>query len=742
MTKRRKLPHDPHADREAARYENPIPSREFILERLSASGVPRDFEEIAVDLELSRAEALEALERRLGAMARDGQLVRNRRGSYGLPQKMQLVQGRVSGHPDGYGFLVPDEGEEDLFLSPRQMRQCFHGDRVVARIIGKDRRGRLEGSVVEVLERNTRTVVGRFFSEVGVGFVRPDNKRLFHDVVIPPQLQAEAQHGQIVVAEIIEQPTHNTTPLGKVVEVLGEHMAPGMEIDIAIRAHSVPQKWPEAVLEEIAGLGEDVPEIAKQQRVDLRDTPLVTIDGEDARDFDDAVYAERRRDGGWRLWVAIADVSWYVRAGTQLDAEARTRGNSVYFPRHVIPMLPEVLSNGLCSLNPQVDRLCMVCEMTIDTAGEITRHRFYDAVMRSAARLTYEDAAAIVVEKNTKVRAKYKTVAPHVDTLYELFHALHAARARRGAIDFETTETKIIFGPERKIDQIVPVVRNDAHRLIEECMIAANICAARFLTRHKMPTLYRVHAAPPPDKLAELRQFLGGVGLKLGGGDDPTPHDYSAVLQRARARPDFSLIQTVLLRSMAQAQYAPENIGHFGLGLEHYAHFTSPIRRYPDLLVHRAIRHILAKRRAPLFEHTHEDMVRLGEHCVMTERRADEATRDAVDWLKCEYMMDKVGAEFDGLISAVTGFGLFVQLKEIYVEGLVHITALPNDYYNFDATQHCLRGERTGKVFRLADALRVKVMRVDLDTRRVDFEPAVETPVTPSFKKARRRKKK
>lgn len=714
---------DPHAEREARKYERPIPSREFITQYLSERGMPLIHQVLAEELGLTDEQDQEALRRRLAAMERDGQLIRNRLNEYGPIDKMDLIRGRVIGHPDGFGFLVPDEGGKDLFLSPREMRALMHGDRVVVRVAGIDRRGRLEGAVVEVLERNTHEVVGRFHREGGIGFVVPDNKRIQHKVVVPPEHQGGADNGQIVVAEILEQPGPYTQPIGRVTEVLGEHMAPGMEIDVSIRAYGLPFKWPESVQAEVAGLMPEVPESAKEGRMDLRTVPLVTIDGVDARDFDDAVYCERTGKG-WRLLVAIADVSSYVTPGTALDQEALSRGNSVYFPARVIAMLPEILSNGLCSLNPHVDRLCMVCEMHINTEGRVLRSRFFEGVMRSAARLTYDEVAAMLVDGDRKLHKKYAALVPHLEALYALYKALHGARQERGAIDFETTETRIVFGPDRKIERVVPVKRNDAHRIIEECMIAANVAAARFLLRRKMPTLLRVHEGPDEEKLADLRAFLSELGLRLGGGDEPEAKHYAELLKRVQARPDAHLIQTVLLRSLKQAVYSPENAGHFGLAHEAYAHFTSPIRRYPDLLVHRAIRHALAGGRPADFECTHENMVNFGEHCSMTERRADDATRDAVSWLKCEYMMDKVGMEFDGIISAVTSFGIFVELNEIYVEGLVHVTALGNDYYHFDPAKHRLMGERTAKIYRLADPVRVKVMRVDLDERRIEFELA------------------
>jgi len=729
---------DPQAERETEKYARPIPSRELIMETLKEQGVPLMREQLAEVFQLSDEEDLEALRRRLNAMERDGQLVLNRRRGYGLVEKLDLVRGRIIAHPDGFGFLVPDEGGDDLFMSPRQMRSVFHGDRAVARVTGLDQRGRREGAIVEVIERNTQRVVGRFYCENGVCFVVPDSKRITQDISISNDGQGNARQGQIVTVDIIEQPSFRSRPIGRVAEVLGDHMAPGMEIDIAIRSHDLPLTWPQAVQAEIAGLKPEVTEASKQGREDLRKTPLVTIDGVDSRDFDDAVFCERKAKG-WRLLVAIADVAHYVEPDTALDKEAFARGNSVYFPERVIPMLPEILSNGLCSLNPQVDRLCMVCEMYINEDGRITRSRFLEGLMRSHARLTYDQVAKVLVDRDPAERKKLGDLVPHLEELQRLYQVLRKERSKRGAIDFETTETRIVFGTDRKIERIVPVIRNDAHKLIEECMIAANVASARFLANSKMPTLFRVHQGPKIEKLTALREFLKEIGLSMRGGDKPEPLHYAELLAKLQDRPDAHLIQTVMLRSLSQAKYNPENVGHFGLALEQYLHFTSPIRRYPDLLVHRAIRHVIRSKAGKGlikralgrmlqtgsgagFHYTTADMLVLGEHCSTTERRADEATRDAVDWLKCEYMLDKVGDEFDGIISSVTSFGIFVELKEIYVEGLVHVTALKNDYYHFDPAGHRLRGERSGTMYRLTDGVRVKVVRVNLDERKVDFE--------------------
>ncbi|MFM8332553.1 MAG: ribonuclease R, partial [Candidatus Methylumidiphilus sp.] len=624
---------DPFAAREAEKYERPIPSRELILQALKEQGVPLRLEEIAALLGVAEDEDVESLRRRLNAMERDGQILRNRRDRYCQINQKDLIVGRVIGHADGFGFLRPDEGGDDLFIPPSEMRLLMHEDRAVASVRGVDRRGRREAAIVEVLERSTTQLVGRLNLERGIASVDPDNKHITHDILIPEEGLLGARHGQIVVVEILEYPTRRREPIGRVVEVLGEHLAPGMEIEVAIRSHDLPNVWPEAVEAEIAGLGRAVPEEAKAGRIDIRNLPLVTIDGEDARDFDDAVYCQPTPKG-FKLFVAIADVSHYVRPGTALDREAQKRGTSVYFPERVIPMLPEILSNGLCSINPEEDRLCMVCEMLLNSEGKTTRTKFYAAVMRSHARLTYTEVAKILVDKDKKLREKRKPLLKHLEALHEVYKLLHKAREERGAMDFDSQESKIVFGADRKIENIVPVQRNDAHRLIEECMLAANTAAAKFLSKAKIPHLLRVHDGPSMDKLTDVRAFLGEVGLQLGGGDKPSPKDYFAVLQRIAGRPDEHLIQTVLLRSLSQAVYSPEKKGHFGLALESYTHFTSPIRRYPDLLVHRGIKYALSGRPPETFGYSETHMVQFGEHCSAAERRADDATRDVVSWLK------------------------------------------------------------------------------------------------------------
>ncbi|MCX7099295.1 MAG: ribonuclease R [Methylococcales bacterium] len=712
---------DPYAQREAEKYENPIPSRELILLALEQAGKPLSRVDIADAFALDNEENLEALRRRLRAMERDGQLLFNRSQQYCLVNNKDLIVGRIIGHADGFGFVRPDDGSDDLYLSPREMNPLLHNDRAMVRIAGIDKKGRREGAVVEILERNTHQIVGRLYKEDGFIYVVPDNKNIAQTVLVQKGGAGKAKQGQIVIAEIVEQPTKLRQPIGRIIEVLGDHLAPGMEIEMAIRAHELPHIWPEELLEEIKTLSAEVPEAAKENRVDLRNIPLVTIDGEDARDFDDAVYC-KKTPKGWKLLVAIADVSHYVQVNSELDKEAKKRSTSVYFPEQVIPMLPEILSNGLCSLNPNVDRLCMVCELLIDAQGLVLRTKFYEAVMRSHARLTYTEVASMLVDGDKGLAEKYKPLMPHLRELYALYNVMRIQRELRGAMDFDTQETRIVFGKDRKIEKIIPVVRNDAHKLIEEFMITANSAAARYLNAKKIPRLLRIHDGPSVDKLLNLKTFLGELGLKFGGGVNPSPLDYMHLVDSIKDRPDAHLIQTVLLRSMSQAVYSPDTKGHFGLALEAYAHFTSPIRRYPDLLVHRAIRHCLSGKKVEAFVYGMPDMVLLGEQCSAYERRADEATRDVVSWLKCEYMMDKIGEEFPGIISAVTSFGFFVELADIFVEGLVHISNLGQDYFHFDPTSHQLKGERTGMNFRLGDSVKIRVARVDLDEKKMDFE--------------------
>jgi ribonuclease R len=697
----------------STRQRSPVPAQvpssygEEILAALERAGAPLTLAELRAGLSIQGRERA-AFNEALAALERAGRLVKNRAGSFLAAKRIDVIAGRIEGHRDGHGFLVPDDGSAQVFLPPAEMRQVMHGDRASVRIAGQDPRGRPAGSIVEVLERSNRRIVGRLHREHGVLFLVPEDRRITLDILIPPTDAGRAKPGQVATVELIAQPTKHAQPIGRVAEVLGNYTDPGMEIEIALRKFDLPNEFSKKSLAASRAMPEEVrPEDLKGRR-DLRDMPFVTIDGETAKDFDDAVHAVREGKG-FRLKVAIADVSHYVRPGEALDDDARERGTSVYFPRRVIPMLPEKLSNGLCSLNPNVDRLAMVCDMAIAPDGRVTRYEFYAAVFRSNARLTY----TAVWEMISKAKANQE-----INTLYDVYKALAQERSRRGAIDFETVETRMVFDANGKIERIVPEPRNEAHRLIEECMLAANVCAGNFLSERKHPVLYRVHDVPAPEKVAALRDFLAELGLALPGGEKPAPRDYAQILDKIKARPDFLLLQTILLRSLKQAVYTPENLGHFGLAFDAYVHFTSPIRRYPDLLVHRAIKALLSNQK-----YSGINWEEVGRHCSETERRADDASRDVENWLKCYYMQDHVGGTYEGRVTGVTSFGLFVMLDDYFVDGLVHISELGRDYFRFEPTRHMLLGERTGKRFRLADRIKVKLVRVDLESRKIDLVP-------------------
>jgi len=701
---------------ETAQHGEAKPTCDAILRELTDAGIPLAPAEIASRLSIGRRQQ-HLFDACVSTLERDGEILVNRKGELCIVAKLDLIRGTVQGHPDGYGFLVPEGGGDDLFLSPREMHKVLHGDRVTAKRIGFDRRGRPEGEIVDVLERANREIVGRIHEERGIWFVEAENRRINQDLLLGANDRGGAQPGQVVVAEIVEQPSAHGEAVVRVKEVLGSATDPGIEIEIALRKHDLPFEWNPSAKRQAQRLPAEVRPADRKGRTDLTGLSLVTIDGETAKDFDDAVYCEP--DGrGFRLIVAIADVAHYVRDDDALDRAARERGTSVYFPRRVIPMLPEALSNELCSLKPDVERLCMACDMRIDARGTIVSYAFYPAVMHSRARLTYTQVYTWLKDGAAAKGTPGEALLPHLAQLYTLYKVLLAARERRGAIDFDTAELALQFDQYGKIAQIVPAPRNDAHRLIEECMLAANVCAAGFLAQNEQPALYRVHEGPPPDKLAVLREFLASCALTLTGGDKPTAMDYAALIDRIRERPDFALLQTVLLRSLSRAEYSPDNVGHFGLAYDAYAHFTSPIRRYPDLLVHRAIKAVLAKKRYAPKEATWAE---LGVHCSMTERRADDASRDVLQWLKCHYMLEKVGETFPGTISGVASFGIFVTLDGLDIDGLVHVTELPRDYFHFDAVRHALIGERSGRTFQLAGRVMVKVARVDLERAKIDF---------------------
>ena len=745
-----------------------IPSREEILGIFRSANGPLDLRALSKSLKVA-TDAQAVLSRRLNAMQRDGQILIDDNGQYSLAAQTGFIAGRVSSHRDGFGFVIPDEPGEDLFLPEKEMQKVLHGDRVLAKVVGVDRRGRSEGTIVEVTQRANTHIIGRLLNQNGAWIVAPEDQRISQDVLVEGSV-GKAKSGQIVSVELTEQPMRFKQPVGKIVEVLGSLDDPGMEIEIAVRKFGVPHIFSDAALRQANKLPDHVREADWGDRVDLRDVPMVTIDGEDARDFDDAVYCEPVKIGranGFRLIVAIADVSHYVKPNDALDADALERSTSVYFPRRVIPMLPEKLSNGLCSLNPAVDRLTLVCDAVVTGKGEVKAYQFYPAVIHSAARLTYTEVADILGNTKGPEAARRPGLVPHLTNLYDVFQALLKARAERGAIDFETTETYIVCNPNGKIEKIIPRTRNDAHRLIEECMLTANVCAADLLIRHKHPGTYRIHATPTAEKLKQVRTFLKQVNLSLNGGDKPAAGDYAALMRQIKERPDASLLQTMLLRSMQQAVYSPDNIGHFGLAYEAYAHFTSPIRRYPDLLTHRAIKAILlgkkyepklastsvlntnvsnatrkqqakdkAEGKAPKAAGDLTVWDALGVHCSANERRADEASRDVENWLKCYFMQDKLGEEYTGIITGVATFGIFVQLDQLFVEGMVHITDLGQDYFQYDDARHELKGERSGKKFQLTDRVSVQVVRVDLESRKIDLRLAGADAVAPREGKA------
>ncbi|GAA0822610.1 ribonuclease R [Colwellia asteriadis] len=737
---------DPHAKREAQKYEKPVASRELLLSVIEKFSPPPTFKALAKTLKYDEDYQLIGLKRRLRAMENSGQLVFNKFKQYAIPAKSSLLTGKVIGHRDGFGFFSPDDSSitdkrgKDFYISSHEMQRVFHGDIVEAILVDRvDRKGRKEVKIIDVIEPRKAPFVGRFYVDHHVCTVIPEDTKIKQEITIDPEAKMGARHGQMVVVELLQRPTKRSHAIGKVVEVLGDHLAPGMEIEIALRAHDLPHQFSHTITEELASIADEVEESAKLPRRDLRELPLVTIDGEDARDFDDAVYCRPEGDGSWRLWVAIADVSYYVRHGSALDDEAISRGNSVYFPSQVIPMLPEKLSNGLCSLNPHVDRLCMVCEMTVSANGALTTSEFYPAVMQSHARFTYTKVAAILTGDDA-LRSEYAAQVADLENLEKMYLALSDARSKRGAIAFETEESIFLFNEDKKIDSVVPLIRNDAHKIIEECMILANVATAQFIEQHNKPGLFRVHDKPSEDKYKNFVTYLNELGLSLPAKESPEPRDYGDILAKVAGRPDQELIQTMLLRSMRQAVYQSDNLGHFGLALESYSHFTSPIRRYPDLVVHRVIKAILQEQllaqsadhstnnsvdssaaNAGFYDYKLAEVIELGEHCSMTERRADEATRDVADWLKCEFMQDHIGDEFTGVISTVTNFGMFVRLADLHIEGLVHITSLGRDFYHFDDVRMCLTGENSGIKYRVGDEVNVRVAAVHLDEKKIDL---------------------
>jgi ribonuclease R len=698
---------DPHYHREAEKYESPIPSREHILSFIQVK--PCSKHQLFDLLELEDSQK-KPFARRLKAMVRDKQLNCNKQGVYRPFSNRGLLKGTIIANPKGFGFVALDKGGKDLRLSQKQMQLVFHGDKVKVRLLNK----RLDAEVVEVIE-SVKTLVGRLHTDARKPYVVVDDKRIKHNIKITEMIE-DCEDNQVVIVEILTSPTLESEATGKVIEILGAYLDEGVEVDSALYRHQIPNDFSEAASNEASKLPNKVLAKDRKGRVDVVHIPLITIDGEDSRDFDDAVFAEPT-DRGWKLYVAIADVSHYIPEGSALDVDAIERGNSVYFPHRVVPMLPEAISNGLCSLNPEVERLCMICEMNMDSLGELLDYQFYPAVMLSHARLTYTKVNDILTNNSSELRKEYASVIDNIESLYGLYKTLRISRQKRGVMDFDRIESQILFNDNGKIENIIARSRNDAHKLIEECMLMANQATAKFLQKHDEDFLYRIHPKPTAEKVEVTRQFLSAVGLSLEGGIGPESRDFAKVLKAAKGREDENIIKTVVLRTMKQAVYTPANEGHFGLAFDDYTHFTSPIRRYPDLLVHRAIKRVLNKqKRSPS-----KRMSEMGGHLSMTERRADDASRDVEQWLKCEYMRDKVGEEFSGVISGVAGFGFFVELTDIFVEGMIALRDLKDDYYVYDDIHHQLKGERTGKVFRLGDTVQVKIASVSLDDRRIAF---------------------
>lgn len=728
---------DPFFARESEKYGNPIPSREYILQYLESVGGPLKFKAIQHHFALFEPEQEIALTRRLAAMERDGQIHRDKKSAYGVVDKLDLLAGKVLGHKDGYGFFVADNKSADLankaqmdwLISAREMRKVFPGERVLVRAKKQHSDGRIEAQIVEVLQsEQPLQIVGRFYRESGIAFVTPQDPRIAQDILIPPDDPMLVQPGQVVVVQITTRPTYRSKAVGHLAQVLGDYLQPGMEIKIAINQFAIRHEWSSEIHNQLQQLPLQVEEKDLAGRVDLRHLPLITIDGKDARDFDDAVYCQPTESGGWKLWVAIADVSHYIKPHSPLDEEAKLRGTSVYFPNAVVPMLPEQISNGLCSLKPEVDRLCMVCEMTLTAKGVVQRSKFYSAVMHSKARMTY-DKVWKILQGDSHLRKQHQSILESIEQLYALFKARNQLKQARGAINFETTETQIIFNKNKKIEKIIPLIRNDAHKIIEECMICANVAAAKFFIKHKVPGVYRTHQGPTEKKLQVLQNYLRSLGLFIATGNKVKPQAYQQLMQEIEGRADAENIQIMMLRSMNQAEYSPDNLGHFGLAFDAYTHFTSPIRRYPDLLVHRIIKQVISTDQSTKAVKNNQqkniyDKNQLAKICQQnsaSERNADMASRDVIDWLKCEYMLAHIGNKYQGTVSSITNFGLFVRLHDVHVEGLIHVTELGHEYFHYDNNQQQMRGEKTGLTFCIGDELMIEVVEVNIEQRKIDF---------------------
>ena len=741
---------DSQAKLEEQRYENPIPSRVYIINTLEELGVPASHKKLCKKFAIKDQKQQNAIEYRLKAMLKDGQLIMNKKRCYSVAKNVKLIKGTVQAKKEGHGIFVPENGKKNLYIAPKAMLNLFDGDTILARCLTRDYKSRIEAIPAEVIKRGISKIVGKYYNnKYNDGYIVAENKcnnrriNIKSSDIIP-------NNGEYVLAEIIEYPDEFTEATAVVTEILGYQDKPRIEIDIAIRENDIPFVWSQEALQESKKISKKITSSEINERIDLRYLPFVTIDGEDSKDFDDAIFCAKKKQGGWRLYVAIADVSHYVKVNSRLDTEAQTRGNSVYFPDYVIPMLPERLSNVICSLNPKKDRLVMVCEMTISAQGRLSGYQFYEAVIHSQARLTYTQALAFVSSKLTTNDSKYAHIIPHIQEFYRFYQARIQHRNDKGAIQFDTTETNIIFNTHKKIRKIVPVIRNDAHKMIEEAMLCANIAAAKILLKNDMLALYRSHADISPEKQKSLADFLAGLGINISKTKKLSGKDIALLLTKAQQRTDFKIIQTVILRSMSTAEYSEVNIGHFGLGFKSYTHFTSPIRRYPDLLVHRAIKQLirgkqdikhtvkvsaasaLAKKNNYPYKIT--EIHNLGVHCSATERRADIATRNTLVALKCEYAQKHIGSSFSGTVVTVTGFGLFIELDDILIEGLLHISQLPGNYYRFDKTHHKLIENNGSRVFKLGSKFQVIISKVDLEMKMIDLQ-LTKTPTKTTNKK-------
>tara|TARA_R110002110_G_scaffold400317_1_gene616620 strand:+ start:36013 stop:38277 length:2265 start_codon:yes stop_codon:yes gene_type:complete len=744
MNKNKQISKDPNFDRELETYETPVPSREFILTTIKSFSQPRKMKHLISHFELDDPDLIEGLRRRLKAMIRDGQLVKLRTGFVPVESEEEL-EGELHFFKEREVYCITD-AQRKIPLLPGTLRGCFEGDRVKVKVRNIADSDESFGRIIEIVEAQEKTVVGRFYKERNIYRVVPLEKNIFQHITIPKDQTGKAKTDDIVVVKLSRDVQEQAYEgfVGQVLEVLGDYASPGIEIDMAIKKFNIPNTWPKAVEKLSNEFPKKITPQSKRNREDLIDVPFITIDGEDAKDFDDAVYCQPTKTG-WKVSVAIADVGHYVKPNTPLDKEAKRRGNSTYFPNRVVPMLPEGLSNQLCSLKPDEERLTLVCHMTVSKDGKVTRSKFTKAVIKSHARLTYNKVAKIY-DGDVKLTEQYADVLPNIMALREAYEVLSAQRRKRGALDLETVDNLILFNDDGKIDKIIPVYRNDAHKVIEECMLAANVCAARLILRHKKPGLFRVHDDPPAKKLTQLKAFLSELGMSLKGNQDkPEASAYADILYQAKERPDRHVIETMVLRSLSQAQYREKNVGHFGLAYPQYVHFTSPIRRYPDLIIHRIIAAIIAEKEKDIY--SMEALEELGEKLSVTERRSDDASRDATFALKCHYMQDKVGEDFEGVVSGVTAFGLFIELKDIYIEGLIHVSQLGHEYFHYDPVKHLMIGEHSRQTYQLGQEVKVKVVRVDMEDKKIDFElldkgKAATTTKQSKNKKKRKKKKK